>query len=315
MIVAFLGPSLAVKPRRGLRVLPPARQGDVWRALELRPRAIALVDGVFESRPSVWHQEILDALDSGVAVFGGASMGALRAAELHTYGMVGVGQIFRWYRDGALIDDADVALLHGDAEHRFRPLTVPQVNVRWAARKLLPAAQSRGVEEASARIFYQERTWPRVLELVPRRLHRRFTSLDLKAQDAREVLRAALAFRGGRPVRPRQPPESSLVRRRRLPALQPLADARALADAGLRRSLLAGWARELGLRNPGTRYAIPHANPPLRGFAPDEAARLAEDLALERLMLDHAERILNDGPSAEEALATEVRLRAARRRR
>jgi len=46
------------------------------------------------------HHELLDALEEGVAVFGGASMGALRAAELWQHGMVGVGKIFRAYRDG-----------------------------------------------------------------------------------------------------------------------------------------------------------------------------------------------------------------------
>src|SRR5204862_4628809 len=112
VIVAFLGPSLPAREARGFRVLPPARQGDVWRALGLRPRAIALIDGVFEAQPSIWHREILDALDAGVPVVGGASMGALRAAELRTLGMTGVGRIFRWYRDGAVIDDAEVALLH-----------------------------------------------------------------------------------------------------------------------------------------------------------------------------------------------------------
>src|SRR5437870_2197748 len=137
--------SRAVAAARGFTGLPPAQQGDVWHALRLRPRAIALIDGVFESRPSVWHHEILDALDSGVQVFGGASMGALRAAELHSFGMVGVGRIFRWYRDEVIIDDSEVALLHAGAEHAWRPLTVPLVNVRWAAQQTLRPAQARKV--------------------------------------------------------------------------------------------------------------------------------------------------------------------------
>ena len=104
-MIVFLGPSLAASEAQSIApctLMPPARQGDVWRALKLRPRAIALIDGIFESQPSVWHHEILDALDAGVPVFGGASMGALRAAELHRWGMVGTGRIFRWYRDGEL---------------------------------------------------------------------------------------------------------------------------------------------------------------------------------------------------------------------
>lgn len=248
MIVAFLGPTLPVKPR-GIRVLPPAQRGDVWRALKLKPRAIALIDGYFDARPSVWHHEILDALDAGVQVFGGASMGALRAAELHSRGMIGVGRIFRWYRDEKVIDDSEVALLHADAEHSWMPLTVPLVNIRWAAQRL----GLRGVVEKCARIFYQDRTWPRVLEHVPPRLHDRFRSFDLKADDAREVLRAAAAATP-RPRSLRQPPPHFGER-----------------------ALLAGWARDWGLRASAT-------------------TRREENEKLESLVLDHAERMVNDGP-------------------
>ena len=305
-VVAFVGPSLSHAEARALGAevaLGPARQGDVWRALELRPRAIALVDGVFESQPSVWHHELLDALDEGVAVFGGGSMGALRAAELQERGMIGVGQIFRWVRDGVVKDDAEVALLHADAEHGYRPLTVAQVNVRHAAgqavlARVLTVAQARALVRASSRIFYQERSWPSVLALLPAAARARWTvTEDLKAADARETIRAAVAAGPGRPPAPRTPAPSSLVRRRRisealLRELTARDDAPELTDAGLRRALLAAWARSLGLR------------------VPSQRSRLEEDVALERLMLDHAERIVPDGPSREEALADEARLRA-----
>ncbi|HWT85005.1 MAG TPA: TfuA-like protein [Myxococcales bacterium] len=311
MIVAFLGPSLPAREAKGFHLLPPARQGDVWRAIALRPRAIALIDGVFESQPSVWHQEILDALDAGIPVIGGASMGALRAAELHTLGMAGAGRIFRWYRDGTVIDDSEVALLHGGAEHGFRPLTVPQVNVRWSARRWLPPRAATALIDASGSIFYQERTVPRVLELVPLRWRARFRLIDLKAEDARQVLRAARAARG-RPVRPREPPPSSFARRRRLLATSSLVRSE-LADAGLRRALLAGWAREIGLRASAAEIAA--ARGTIGGeAAADELARLAEEVALERLVLDHAPRMLNDGPSAVEAGLAEQRLRGRQRR-
>src|SRR3712207_1538240 len=97
-LVVFLGPSLSAQEANalapGCRLLPPARQGDIWRALTWLPGALALVDGVFEAQPSVWHHELLAALETGLAVFGGASMGALRAAELAEHGMVGVGRIY-----------------------------------------------------------------------------------------------------------------------------------------------------------------------------------------------------------------------------
>ncbi|HEY5677825.1 MAG TPA: TfuA-like protein, partial [Myxococcales bacterium] len=292
MIAAFLGPSLPAAEAPGLRVFPPARQGDVWRALESGARGIALVDGVFESQPSVWHREILDALDAGVPVFGGASMGALRAAELHPFGMVGVGRIFRWYRDGALIDDAEVALLHAGAEHGHRPLTVPQVNVRWSAQQTLPPREAGALIAASARIFYQDRTLQRVLELVPGRLRSRFRLLDLKADDARQVLHAARSAKAGPAPSPREPPASSLVRRRRLGTA---AGSPAQAQAGLRRALLAGWAREQGL-SPDPAEVAAALRQVRKGIPRDERLRLAQDLALERLALHHAPRLLNDGP-------------------
>ena len=80
---------------------------------------------VFEGAPSVWHHELLAALDAGVAVYGGASMGALRAAELWPLGVVGVGTVFGWYRDGVLDDDDEVALYHAPPERGSRPFTVP----------------------------------------------------------------------------------------------------------------------------------------------------------------------------------------------
>ena len=97
-IVVFLGPSLAAAEARQLlpaRYLSPVRCGDVLRVRRLRPRAIAIIDGLFESISAVWHKEILLALEDGIAVFGASSMGALRAAELDTFGMVGIGANLR----------------------------------------------------------------------------------------------------------------------------------------------------------------------------------------------------------------------------
>ena len=155
-LVVFLGPSLpAAKARRiaPCRVLPPARAGDVLAVLPERPLAIALVDGLFDTTPSVWHHEILLALDAGVAVFGAASMGALRAAELAAHGVVGVGRIFRWVRDGVIDDDAEVALLHGDAEHGYRPLTLPLANVRPAPVRVV---DGRGRRDERARLAWRD---------------------------------------------------------------------------------------------------------------------------------------------------------------
>ena len=132
-VCIFVGPTLsreAVVSVLDAQCLPPAAQGDVYRAARLRPRAIGIIDGYFSGAPSVWHKEILWALSQGIAVFGSSSMGALRAAELHSFGMRGVGRIFEWFRDGVLEDDDEVAVVHGPAELGFAGASEPMVNVR-----------------------------------------------------------------------------------------------------------------------------------------------------------------------------------------
>src|SRR5258708_4117885 len=91
---------------------PPVRQGELYRAALDRPAVIGVIDGYFEVTPTVWHKEILWAMTQGIHVFGAASIGALRAAELDVFGMRGIGRIYDDFRDGVLEDDDDVALLH-----------------------------------------------------------------------------------------------------------------------------------------------------------------------------------------------------------
>ena len=57
-------------------------------------------------------------------------MGALRAAELWEFGMVGVGAVSAAYRDNDIEDDDEVAVIHGPAELDYLPLSEAMVNVR-----------------------------------------------------------------------------------------------------------------------------------------------------------------------------------------
>ncbi|MGB7439631.1 MAG: TfuA-related McrA-glycine thioamidation protein [Coleofasciculaceae cyanobacterium] len=133
-IVIFLGPSLPVKEAKNILdavYLPPAKQSDLISAIETyKPDVIGLIDGVFLNHPSVWHKEILYAIEQGVAVYGASSMGALRAAETDALGMVGVGKIYRMYASKELVDDDEVALVHGSEDSSYRPLSEPMVNIR-----------------------------------------------------------------------------------------------------------------------------------------------------------------------------------------
>ncbi|MEH1969451.1 TfuA-like protein [Nostoc sp.] len=132
-ILIFLGPTLSVTQASQIlpaRYLDPVRCGDILAYLRLQPRVIAIIDGFFDRSASVWHKEILWALEAGVRVFGASSMGALRAAELEAFGMEGFGAIFAAYRDRQYIGDDEVAILHSNPQFQYQPLTDALVNIR-----------------------------------------------------------------------------------------------------------------------------------------------------------------------------------------
>ncbi|HEY6080336.1 MAG TPA: TfuA-like protein, partial [Polyangiaceae bacterium] len=171
-IVVFAGPTLRqeeVKARLDAVVLGPAAFGDVYRAAHSRPTAIAIIDGYFERVPAIWHKEILWAMSEGVHVFGASSMGALRAAELYDFGMVGVGSIFEAFRDGTLEDDDEVAVAHGQADTGFLPVSEAMVNIRAtlerAAREGVAAADSCArLVQLAKHTFYAQRCYPTLFE-------------------------------------------------------------------------------------------------------------------------------------------------------
>ena len=172
-LLIFAGPTLSgVKlPRdsRG-RLLPPAAHGDVYRAtlLSPRPRALLLVDGYFRAQPAVRHKEILWALSQGIYVFGAASIGALRAAELAPFGMLGVGAIFEAFRSGTLEDDDEVAVEHGPAELGYPPVSDAMVDIRATLAAALrngvvSAASHASLVVAAKKLFYPRRSYDTLL--------------------------------------------------------------------------------------------------------------------------------------------------------
>ncbi|HXV30187.1 MAG TPA: TfuA domain-containing protein, partial [Sinorhizobium sp.] len=166
--------------------------------------------------PSVWHKEILWAMANGIHVFGAASMGALRAAELHLFGMVGVGRIFDAYCSGALApygdpfeDDDEVAVIHGPPETGYVALSEAMVNIRAT----LAAAATAGIISAATRealvrvgkaMFYQERSYEALLEQAPATIPPQEIAalgdwlpegrVNLKRQDALDMLAAMRSF-------------------------------------------------------------------------------------------------------------------------
>lgn len=201
--IIFVGPTLraeAVQDHLDATVLPPVQQGDVYRIARDGPKAIGIIDGYFDGVPSVWHKEILWALEQGIPVFGSASMGALRAAELADFGMIGVGQVFRDYLSGAIADEDEVAVLHGPAELGFMPLSEPMVSIRATihraqAENVLSETFAQSLLDAAKGLHYRDRVWDRVIAaatgapgLEDFRNWLPSGQVDAKGDDAREML-------------------------------------------------------------------------------------------------------------------------------
>jgi hypothetical protein len=212
----FVGPSLPVGARErfpGLTFHDPVAQGDVYRLVKSRPLCIGIIDGYFEHRASVWHKELLWAMSEGVHLFGAASMGALRAAELADFGMVGIGQIYRDFASGALSRDDEVALVHADRDLGFRPVSEALVNLRASlrladAQRILSSAERRALELALAREFYPDRSYATLVRLAHEHLAKDTVArlakwlevaehrIDQKRLDAAELLEHMGAFAG-----------------------------------------------------------------------------------------------------------------------
>jgi len=206
-LYVFLGPTLPpadaleVAPRA--RVLPPVRHGDLLELSVTQDDTVLIVDGLFHQSVPVRHKEVLHLLDRGVRVVGSSSMGALRAAELHRYGMTGVGRIFAMYRDGVITADDEVAVAHaGDGD--FRAVGDPLVNIRHGAEQAAHAGvlthdEAARVVEAARDLPFPSRSWRLAVRrtdgldpVTGERLlawiaaHRR--EVDLKRLDALEAL-------------------------------------------------------------------------------------------------------------------------------
>lgn len=214
--LVYVGPTLLASEvaRRlpGATVMPPAAVGDILRAAR-RPgvRRIALIDGYFERMAAVWHKEVLVALARGIEVWGAASMGALRAAELATFGMRGVGVIYREYARGALVCDDEVAIAHLPAEYGYQSTSDALVNIRFGLARATTLGiigerlRARLVELARAR-FYRDRSWAQLLDDARAEGHAvedlaRWPKPDRKADDARLLLRALRVSRPRRPTK------------------------------------------------------------------------------------------------------------------
>jgi hypothetical protein len=164
-IIVFLGPSLeqtAAEEILSAHYLPPAKRGDLLAAVNNGATIIGLIDGVFHQESAVAHREILAAIKKGVQVIGSSSMGALRAAEMDTLGMVGIGKIYNMYKSGELESDDEVALVFDPSSGMA--LSEPLINIRFTLRRakdsgIIDIGAHNALLAAARSVFYPQRTY------------------------------------------------------------------------------------------------------------------------------------------------------------
>jgi hypothetical protein len=164
-IIVFLGPSLDLTAAEKIlpaEYRPPAKRGDLLAAVHDGATIIGLVDGVFHQESAVAHREILTAIKKGVRVVGASSMGALRAAEMDTLGMVGIGKIYLMYKNGELESDDEVALVFDPSSGLA--LSEPLINIRFTLKRareegIIDAAAHDALLTSARSVFYPQRTY------------------------------------------------------------------------------------------------------------------------------------------------------------
>lgn len=145
---------------------PPIKRGDIDEVLKENPDIIGIIDGVFHQSPAVAHKEILKAIDNGVKVIGSSSMGALRASELDSLGMIGIGYVYEQYRDGKITSDDDVAVsLDKDT---LEAISVPLVNMEYVFRNaekenIITEGEKEELLKIAKEIYYPKRLYSTVL--------------------------------------------------------------------------------------------------------------------------------------------------------
>jgi hypothetical protein len=201
--VIYLGPTLSQPEASSIleaTYLPPVCRGDLGKLPE-EIRIVGIIDGEFYQKLAVSPKEIVPLLERGVQVFGASSMGALRAAEIHRYGMIGVGEVFRMFRDGVLDGDDEVALVYD--RNSYRHFSEPLVNLRRTlelalAEHVIDREQMESLVLQMKRLYFPDRSYRALQALCPQLgdFFRCIALPDVKRDDARELLLAIKTMRG-----------------------------------------------------------------------------------------------------------------------
>lgn len=159
---------LSVSSMEASKLLPhaeirrPIQRGDIAQAIRDGVHVVGIIDGVFQQARAVSPSELMDALRSGMRVYGSSSIGALRAVELERYGMIGVGAVFDLAKETFGFRDDFVATTLVEEEGDVRGHGLPFVAFSLNARRLvasgaLASAAAEELCERYARLHFTQR--------------------------------------------------------------------------------------------------------------------------------------------------------------
>lgn len=121
----------------GAELAKPIKRGDVLKDIQQGYHLLAIVDGEFHQSPSVTSGEIMDALRCGMKIYGCSSMGALRASELDSYGMIGHGLIFEYIKAQKDFRDDLLGQTFHQSDDNIRLASVPYIDLHFNLLSLL----------------------------------------------------------------------------------------------------------------------------------------------------------------------------------
>ncbi|WP_296884951.1 TfuA-related McrA-glycine thioamidation protein [uncultured Methanobrevibacter sp.] len=177
----------------------PIKRGDLGQALKKNPDIIGIIDGVFHQNSSVGHKEILNVINNGITVVGSSSMGALRASELDSLGMIGIGYVYEQYATGKVASDDDVAVML-DSES-LEALSEPLINMDYVFtnavnENIITQDEKDELIKIAKSTFYPKRNYSQTLnesdlddETKGHLINFIRTSVDIKKEDAKELIK------------------------------------------------------------------------------------------------------------------------------
>ena len=177
----------------------PIKRGDLNHDIKENPDIIGIIDGVFHQSSAVGHREILNVIKKGIEVYGASSMGALRASELDSLGMHGIGYVYNQYATGKIVSDDDVAVML-DSE-TLEALSVPLINMDYVfnnayAENIITENEKDELLKIAKETYYPQRNYAQTLSKSTLDSAKKDnlinfiqTSKDIKKEDAKELIK------------------------------------------------------------------------------------------------------------------------------